>query len=33
VLLWVNPPDCPAVPATTTTTRAGAATSTTTAQR
>ena len=29
VRLWVNPPDCPPVPASTTTTRAGAATSTT----
>ena len=29
VRLWVNPPDCPPVPATTTTSRAGAATSTT----
>ena len=28
VRLWVNPPDCPPVPASTTTTRAGAATST-----
>ena len=29
VRIWVNPPDCPPVPATTTTTRGGAATSTT----
>jgi penicillin-binding protein 1A len=29
VRLWVNPPDCPSAPASTTTTRAGAATSTT----
>jgi penicillin-binding protein 1A len=29
VRLWVNPPDCPPVPSSTTTTRAGAATSTT----
>ena len=29
VRLWVNPPDCPPAPATTTTTRAGAATSAT----